>query len=350
MILDSDRLCAVDLINEAVLAGAAKFKACIELEISVRTYQRWVACGGIRTDGRPLAIHPEPKNKLSPAEREHVLETVNSNEFKSMPPSQIIPALADEGIYIASESTCYRILHAEKLQNKRGRSQVNGAKQPTTHTATGPNQVWCWDITWLPGPAKGIYYYLYLILDIYSRKIVGWEIHEDESAQNAAKLIRKAHLREEVQDKPLVLHSDNGSPMKGSSMLETLYQLGVATSFSRPRVSNDNAYAESIFKTCKYRPDYPYKGFESIEKARDWVLKFSHWYNFNHKHSGIKFITPHQRHSGLADRVLDKRKAVYQRAKERNPNRWRGDIRNWDLPEEVHLNPARNSVKVEGVK
>ncbi len=231
-----------------------------------------------------------------------------------------------------------------------GRSQVNGAKQPTTHTANGPNQVWCWDITWLPGPAKGIYYYLYLILDIYSRKIVGWESHEDESAQNAAKLIRKAHLREEVQDKPLVLHSDNGSPMKGSSMLETLYQLGVATSFSRPRVSNDNAYAESIFKTCKYRPDYPYKGFESIEKARDWVLTFSHWYNFNHKHSGIKFITPHQRHSGLADRVLDKRKAVYQRAKERNPNRWRGDIRNWDLPEEVHLNPARTSVKVEGVK
>jgi putative transposase len=135
--------------------------------------------------------------------------------------------------------------------------------------------------------------------------------------------------------------------MKGSSMLETLYQLGVATSFSRPRVSNDNAYAESIFKTCKYRPDYPYKGFTSIEDAREWVLKFSHWYNFNHKHSGIKFVTPHQRHADLADEVLAQRKDVYQHPKERNPSRWSGEIRNWDLPEEVHLNPERSTVKVE---
>ncbi|TMP50003.1 hypothetical protein CWB78_18695 [Pseudoalteromonas sp. S1612] len=134
--------------------------------------------------------------------------------------------------------------------------------------------------------------------------------------------------------------------MKCSSMLETLYSLGVVSSFNRPRVSNDNAYAESIFKTCKYRPDYPYKGFSTIDEARSWVLKFSHWYNFNHKHSGIKYITPHQRHSGVASEVLAKRKEVYQRAKEQTPERWSGDIRNWDLPEKVHLNPERAFVNV----
>ena len=349
MILDSDRSHAVDLNNEAVLAGAAKFKACDELDINVRTFQHWVVDGAIKTDGRPKAIHPEPKNKLSSAERERLLDIVNSDDFKSMPPSQIVPTLADNGIYIASESTRYRLLHAEKLQNKRGRSQVKEARPPTTHTATGPNQVLCWNITWLPGPAKGVYFYLYLILNIFSRKIIAWEIHDAESAENAAKLVRMAHLKKGVQVKPLVLHSDNGSPMKGSSMLETLYQLGVAVSFSRPRVSNDNAYAESIFKTCKYRPDYPYKGLTTIEKAREWVLEFSHWYNVNHKHSGIKFLTPHQRHSGLADEVLAQGKEVYQRAKERHPNRWSSNTRNWDLPEEVHLNPERNTVKVESV-
>jgi putative transposase len=187
-------------------------------------------------------------------------------------------------------------------------------------------------------------------MDIFSRKIVGWEIHDEESAAHAATLIRRTHLREGIRDKPLILHSDNGSPMKGASMLETLYQLGVATSFSRPRVSNDNAYSESIFKTCKYRPDYPYKGFLNINEARDWVLKFTHWYNVNHKHSGLKFVTPHQRHARLAKEVLAKRKEVYQKAKARHPERWSGQTRNWDLVDKVHLNPARDRVEIEGVK
>ena len=265
MILDSARIQAVKLVNEAVSSGAPKFKACRELGISVRTYQRWTVDGNIKTDGRPISQRPEPKNKLSKAERDNILAIVNSDDFKSLPPSQIVPTLADEGIYLASESTYYRVLHEEKQQNARGRSQIKERKVPTTHCATGPNQVWCWDITWLPGPAKGLHFYLYLILDIFSRKIVGWEIHDDESAENASILIKKAHLKEGVKDNPLVLHSDNGSPMKGSSMLETLYSLGVVSSFNRPRVSNDNAYAESIFKTCKYRPDYPYKGFSTID-------------------------------------------------------------------------------------
>ena len=321
MILDTDRMQAVSLIDEAVSSGAAKYKACAELGITIRTYQRWMVGGSIKSDGRPDSVRPVPKNKLSRAERERLIDTMNSAAFKSLPASQMVPALADEGIYLASESTCYRVLHEEKLQHRRGREQTNDRKAATTHSATGPNQLWSWDITWLPGPAKGFHFYLYLILDVFSRKIVGWEIHDEESAAHAAKLIQRTHLREDIRDKPLILHSDNGSPMKGASMLETLYQLGVATSFSRPRVSNDNAYSESIFKTCKYRPDYPYKGFLNIDQARDWVLKFSHWYNVNHKHSGLKFVTPHQRHAGLAKEVLAKRKEVYQQARVNNPER-----------------------------
>ena len=350
MILDADRLQAVTLIDEAVLSGAARYKACAELGITIRTYQRWMAAGVIKSDGRPDTVRPIPKNKLTLTERKRLVDTMNSEAYKSLPASQMVPALADEGIYLASESTCYRVLHEQKLQHRRGRGQSNDKKVATTHSANGPNQLWSWDITWLPGPAKGFHFYLYLILDVFSRKIVGWEIHDEESAAHAATLIRRTHLREDIRDKPLILHSDNGSPMKGASMLETLYQLGVATSFSRPRVSNDNAYSESIFKTCKYRPDYPYKGFLNIAKARDWVLKFSHWYNVNHKHSGLKFVTPHQRHAGLAREVLAKRKDVYQQAKLRNPERWSGQTRNWELVDKVHLNPTRDRIEIEGVK
>jgi transposase InsO family protein len=140
--------------------------------------------------------------------------------------------------------------------------------------ATAPNQVYCWDITWLPGAVKGFYFYLYLILDLYSRKIVGWEVHENESSEHASVLVKHTYLREGIRNQPLVLHSDNGSPMKGASLMETLYRLNVVSSYSRPRVSNDNAYAESLFRTCKYRPDYPVKGFADITEAREWVFQF----------------------------------------------------------------------------
>ena len=226
-------------------------------------------------------------------------------------------------------------------QHHRGRSEEPRRKAPSTHCAIGPNQVWCWDITWLPGPARGLFYYLYLIMDLYSRKIVAWEIHACEASDLAARLIRKACLAEGIVAQPLVLHSDNGSPMKGASMLETLRRLGVTSSFSRPRVSNDNAYAESLFRTCKYRPDYPVNGFATIEDARAWVLSFSRWYNTEHKHSGLKFTTPEQRHTGEATVILEHRQQVYREARARHPNRWSGEIRNWVLPEKVWLNPEK---------
>jgi transposase InsO family protein len=342
MISTPDRQRAVELINEAVKAGARKSRSCEELGISIRTYQRWLQDGELRSDGRPGALRPEPEHKLTQQEREDVLETANSPAYRSLPPGQIVPALADEGRYIASEATFYRILREEKQQQHRGRSKAPDPKPLSTHCALGPNQVWCWDITWLPGPARGIFNYLYLILDVYSRKVVGWEGYDHESSELASQLIQKACLREGIAGAPLVLHSDNGSPMKGASLLETLYRLGIVSSYSRPRVSNDNAYAESIFRTCKYRPDYPHKGFIDLEAARVWVMNFVCWYNQEHKHSGLKFITPEQRHSGKDDPVMQHRKAVYEAARASNPRRWSGGIRNWNLPEAVWLNPEKD--------
>jgi transposase InsO family protein len=326
--------------------GAARYKACQELGMSVRTYQRWVEVGGVKPDGRAGARRESPQNKLSLEERACVIATINSARFKDLPPSQIIPALADEGKYIASESSFYRIMHEEKQQNHRGRAKSPESKPISTHVAMSANEVWCWDITWLPGPVRGLYFYLYLILDLFSRKIVGWEIHEEESSENASTLVRKAHLREGVGDYPLILHSDNGSPMKGASLLTTLYRLNVASSYSRPRVSNDNAFAESIFRTCKYRPNYPYQGFTDIAQAREWVLQFVHWYNYEHKHSGIQFVSPAQRHAGNGEEIMVQRKGVYEAAKARNPERWSGNTRNWELPNAVFLNPEKEPKKL----
>ena len=347
MISASDRNEAVTLIKMAVGVGARTYKACEELGVTMRTYQRWTAEGSVKVDGRPSAKRPVPKNKLTQNERCEILAIANSVDYGSLPPSQIVPALADDGLYIASESSFYRVLRENNQQHHRGRSQAANRGAATSHTATAPNQVWCWDITWLAGPAKGVFYYLYLILDLYSRKVVGWEVHDQESSEDASILVRKAHLRENVGIAPLVLHSDNGSPMKGASLLVTLHELCVANSYSRPRVSNDNAYAESIFRTCKYRPEYPSKGFSTLQEARTWVLKFVHWYNYQHKHSGLKFVTPAQRHSGEAEEITANRQQVYQEAKAKNPARWSGNTRNWELPKVVCLNPERESAELK---
>jgi len=345
LISEPDRKRAIELITEATVAGARLFKACNEIGISKRTFKRWKSDATPLADQRPIVERPTPKNKLSVEERSEIIKTVNQSEFKSLPPSQIVPTLADQGVYLGSVSTFYRILNEENMNNHRGHSKSPIKRAISTHSATAPNQVWMWDITWLGGPAKGIYYYLYLILDLFSRKIVAWEIWSEESAEHASTLIKRCALSEQTHltSKPLVLHSDNGSPMKGSTMLQTLYTLGITPSRSRPRVSNDNPYAESIFRTCKYRPDYPMQGFININSAREWVLKFVHWYNFNHKHSGLNFITPNQRHTHQATEIFSKRDEVYRLAREKHPQRWSNSTRNWSLENEVWLNPERTT-------
>lgn len=316
------------------------------LDISLRSYQRWTREGGCGVmDGRKGCRRSAPANKLSDAERKQVLTVANSAEFASSPPSQMVPTLVDRGEYLASESTIYRILKAEQQQHHRGRARKPSARVVTSHCASEANRLWAWDITWLPAAVKGMYFYWYMVLDVYSRKIVGHEVHVAESAELASLLLRRASLAEGLAGREVVLHSDNGSAMKGATMLATMEKLGIMPSFSRPRVSNDNAYAEALFRTCKYRPDYPGKPFATIDATRDWTLKFVQWYNHQHKHSGLKFVTPAQRHDGRDAAILQQRAQVYEAAKLRHPERWSGATRNWKLNDEVWLNPERQPVE-----
>jgi len=340
MISQATRQLAIELVNEAVTNGARRSKACAVLEISVRTLQRWMRRIG---DGRKDAAASRiPANRLSEAERAKIIDVCNEERFRSLPPSQIVPLLADESQYLASESSFYRVLREVDQIQRRGRAQApRQVTTPQGYQASAPNQVWSWDITYLAGTIRGMFYRLYMMLDIYSRKIVAWEVHETETAAHAAVLIQKACLSEKVYRPGLVLHADNGAPMKAATMLATLQKLGVIPSFSRPSVSDDNPYSESLFRTLKYTPAYPCKPFASLDAARAWVMEFVHWYNHQHRHSGIQFVTPAQRHAGTDRELLERRKALYEAAKRRTPARWSGPTRNWAHCETVWLNPPK---------
>ncbi len=287
-------------------------------------------------------MKPAPTHKLSEKEKQKIVGYCLSKEFGDLPPNQIVPILSDRNEYIASESSFYRVLKEKKLSQHRGRSRKRKKiKMPTTHIAEKANEVWSWDITYLPGKVKGHYYYLYLIEDIYSRKGVGYEVHECEQGDLAADLIQQTVIKEKCFKKPLVLHSDNGSPMKSQTLLEKLYELGITPSRSRPRVSNDNPFSESLFRTLKYCPQWPSGGFKSIDEAREWVNQFMNFYNNEHRHSQIRFVTPAQRHEGKDAELLKQRDEVYAKAKARHPRRWSRDTRNWQPIGAVTLNPGR---------
>ena len=244
-------------------------------------------------------------------------------------------------VYLASESTFYRVLDEEDALKHREPSRPRSVARPREHVATGPCQVWSWDITYLRSAVRGAFYYLYLIEDIWSRKIVGWAVHEEESMDLSAYLIDETAKRLGCDQSGLVLHSDNGGPMKGSTMLSTLKHLGIVESFSRPHVSDDNPYSEALFRTLKYRPTYPSGAFASIEAARQWVEDFVVWYNTEHLHSAIGFVTPEDRHTGKDEALLAKRRRIYEAARKRNPERWSGNTRSWQRVEVVKLNPEK---------
>lgn len=325
------------LIDEAVASGARFRSACDLLNLSTRSVERWrLQDGGDDQRRGPITA---PAHKLSPAEREAVIAAANCAEFRDKSPRQIVPTLADRGQYIASESTFYRVLHDENLMQHRERARPRSSSKPREHIARAPNCVWCWDISYLRSSVRGAFYYLYLIIDVYSRKIVGWWVAVEESMDIASELIERATREHAVRIGDLVLHADNGGPMKGSTMLATLHKLGVLASFSRPRVSDDNPYAEALFRTLKYRPGYPRKPFETIDAARAWVAGFVAWYNSEHLHSAIRYVTPDSRH-GLRDpAILAARHRVYRFARARTPSRWTGNTRNWKPIGAVALNP-----------
>ncbi len=329
------------LIEGAVTAGARLEKACEVLGLTARTVTRWRAGGEDGGEDRRGAEPKAPAHKLTTEERETIITYTTSAEYRDLSPRQIVPLLADKGVYVASESSFYRVLHEHGLMAHREPSRPRTHHRPNEHVATAPNQVWAWDITYLRSRVRGVFYYLYLVIDVFSRKVVAAAVHAEESATIAAELVEWACEREGVARDQLVLHADNGGPMKGSTMLATLQRLGVVASFSRPAVSDDNPFAEAIFRTLKYRPGYPKKPFASREDARTWVDGFVDWYNGTHLHSGIRFVTPNDRHDGLDTEILAARRAVYAAARDRTPLRWTGNTRNWSPITEVRLNPDR---------
>jgi transposase InsO family protein len=334
----------VEMVKQANQAGARLAAACGEVGMSVRTFERWTLKGEVRGDARPDAVRPEPSHKLSEAEREHIVRLCHEPRFADLPPSQIVPRLADEGRYVASESSFYRVLRAQGEQQRRGRAAKPVASEPSRHLATGPNTVWVWDITFLAcSKVVGKFFYLYAILDLWSRKIVAWEVHERESGELAAELVEKAVWREHLRLRPLILHADNGAAPTAYTLKAKLEALGIRPSHSRPGVSDDNAHIEAWFRTAKYRPGYPTRGFADLEAARAWALKLVNWYNGEHRHSAIGFVTPSERHSGEAPALFSKRRRVYEAARARNPGRWSRGVRWWKDPDQVWLNPPPKS-------
>lgn len=336
-----EKVCA--WVDEARAAGARLAKIVAVLGLSLRTLQRWREDGALKADGR-TSRQWTPPNKLSQTERERVLSVANSTEFAACTPSHIVPVLAERGEYVASESTFYRVLRQARQLAHRQRSQMpRKRRQPTPLKANAPGQVVSWDITWLPTTVKGQFLYLYLFMDVYSRKIVAWQVHEYESNELAAELIEELVRTERIGRDQMVLHADNGGPMTGATMLATLQTLGVMPSFSRPRVSNDNPYSESLFKTLKYHRLYPASPFAELGQARTWVAQFVSWYNHEHRHSAIRYVTPHERHSGAEHAILRRRHTTYIAARKRHPQRWSGQTRNWSPIQSVYLNPGKST-------
>ena len=348
MISLEDRQSIARAVEEAHRGGARLRRARTEAGITLRTLQRWKGgCGLERGDRRPQAVRPTPAHALSEAERGQILQIANEPRFAELPPGRIVPMLADEGVYIASESSFSRVLRAHGQTRHRGRAKApQRVRPPSTHVATAPRQVFCWDMTYLPATVMGRWFYLYLILDLYSRKIVGFEVHETDDSEHAVNLLRRTALAEDLhtlQYKP-VLHGDNGATLKATTVLAMMHWLGLRASYSRPRVSDDNAFVEALFRTAKYRPQFPTKGFADLEQAREWASSFVRWYNHDHRHSGIRYVSPAQRHAGEDRAVLQARDALYQRARAEAPRRWARHTRNWNPITAVTLNPERDTV------
>ncbi len=339
---DRKQYCA--LVNEAVQNGARQQLACELVGITARTYQRWNQGEKLSEDQRIYNDTPA-HNKLSEAVTQEILKVINLPEYSTLTPYQIVPTLLDSGHYIASESTFYRVMKAHNLLKHRGKGTAAQRKKPRSLKATAANEIYSWDITYLLSPVKGQYYYLYMVMDIYSRKIVGWQAHDCESSSHAADLIEDIVYREKIDKNQLVIHSDNGSPMKGATLRAKMIDLEISPSYSRPRVSNDNPYSESLFKTVKYHYTFPEAPFVNLHEARHWVEQFVDWYNNEHQHSTIKYVTPNQRHKDLDSAILEKRKSVIEQAKECHPERWNGrNTRNLDPIKTVFLNPDKDEI------
>jgi putative transposase len=281
---------------------------------------------------------PKPKNALTQQERDTVRQTLNSERFQDSAPRQVYATLLDEGTYLCDWRTMYRVLDSYNEVKERRNQLCHPSYTKPELLAIRPNQLWSWDVTKLKGPVKWTYYYLYTILDVFSRYVTGWLIAERESAALAKQLIAESCAKQHIQPDQLTLHADRGSAMISKSVALLLADLGVTKTHSRPHVSNDNPYSESQFKTMKYRPGFPER-FGSIQDARAWARPFFQWYNNEHHHSGLGLLTPVVVHYGQAQVVLDQRQKVLQAAYNAHPERFaRGEPKPPSLPTEVWIN------------
>lgn len=294
----------------------------------------------------PVGIRPAPPLALSTTEREVILNTAHEQRFWDVSPYQMFATLLDEGTYLGSIRTIYRIL-ADHHEVKERRKQVHRPNYTKPELlATAPNQVWSWDITKLKGPAKWTYFYLYVIIDIFSRLVVGWMVAHRESASLAKRLIQDSCEKQRIEKGQLIIHADRGSSMKSKVVANLLVDLGITKTHSRPYVSNDNPYSEAQFKTLKYCPSFPDR-FGSIQDARSFCRRFFTWYNTEHKHSGIGLLTPEQVHYGQAQQILDQRAKVLESAFKEHAIRFKGKVpKPFPLPEAVWINKPEDSPAV----
>jgi len=286
---------------------------------------------------------PTPPRALSHDERQQVLDALHSERFMDQPPHEVYATWLDEGLYVCSVRTMYRILHATgEVRERRNQAEHPAYAKPEL-LATRPNELWSWDITKLLGPAKWTYFYLYVILDVFSRYVVGWMVAHQETAALANRLIHETCQNQEIVPAQLTLHADRGSSMKSNCVALLLSDLGVTKTHSRPHVSNDNPFSESQFKTMKYRPEFP-KRFGSLQDARAFCGEFFRWYNNDHHHSGIGLLTPETVHCGRAQHVIEARQRVLDTAHLRHPDRFvhKAPVAP-ALPEAVWINPPETT-------
>lgn len=315
--------------------------ACEALTLARAAFYRYRSPSSSNEIEKPLIVRPTANRALSEAEKRAVKDVLHSERFADKAPLEVYATLLDERIYLCSARTMYRILEeCDEVRERRNQLKHPQYKKPEL-IAVSPNQVWSWDITKLLGPVKWTYYYLYVILDIFSRYVVGWMVADREGGELARKLIEESCLKQGIREEELTLHSDRGSPMKSKPVSRLLAQPGVTKSFSRPRVSNDNPYSESQFKTLKYRPEFPER-FGSQEGATSFCQGYFRWYNQEHRHSGIGLMTPEQVHYGRAEKVTSARQKVLEEAYALHPERFVGKRPEAPkLPEEVWINEPK---------
>ena len=330
-----------ETIRDGVEHGARVAPLCDALGVHPRTYARWSANPIDRRKG----CRKRNIRALTDDERQQIITVCTSERFRDTTPGEIVAILAEEGTYIASERTFYRVLKAEGLLHHRTNSRpARRAHQPPELKATGPDQVYTWDITWIPSYVNGLFWYCYAVIDVWTREIVGWSVHHTESEEHARSLFES--IRRTHNLKGTWVHSDNGNPMRGATFAVWLATMGMFLSHSRPLVKNDNPYIEAFFRTLKYHASYPGR-FRTIEESRDWMGDFIDWYNTTHRHSGLGYITPTQRRAGDDLKLFAKRNQTLRAAFALHPERFpkTGPIQ-WASRRVVYLNPSHETKRL----